>query len=1132
MDPATGEKQRKLAVAAREAGMADNGLSENSVRVLERRYLAKDQKGRVTENPAGMFRRVAGNLSQAELGYGASEELRSQVEEEFHQVMSQLEFLPNSPTLMNAGRELQQLSACFVLPIEDSLDSIFGAVKQTALIHKSGGGTGFSFSRLRPAGDLVGSTGGVASGPVSFIGAFDAATDVVKQGSARRGANMAILNVDHPDILEFIRVKRDPGKLVNFNISVAITGEFMEKVKQGEDYDLINPRSGEVTGQLNSKEVFDEIVESAWATGDPGLVFLDRMNQGNPNPQLGQIESTNPCVTGDTLIYTSTGMQRAGDLYRAQAPPAVATDGRFVNKTFQQASPVFFSGVKPVYRLTTHEGYEVRVTGDHRIMTESGWVHAEDLQPDQAIHILNREGGFGPHGSREMGELLGWLVGDGTLNRRMAVLSFFDRKKELAPDFDTMMEQNVPEPVGPRRNYSISVAELPERNEARVQSTRFLKVAEEYGITPSNKHIVPERVLTGTREMQAGFLRSLFSADGHVNQPTGRGAGIHLTSISRQMLLDVQRLLLNHGIASRIYFDRRAAGTKELPDGQGGSQTHQTKAYHELLISKDNLPRFRDRIGFLDGFKQGLLDTTMGSYKREPQPEHFTARFKELVPDGIEEVFDLTEPVTHSFIANGIVVSNCGEQVLLPYESCNLGSVNLARMLRVTDEETLEIDWERLRRVIRTGVRMLDNVIDMNEFPILEIEEMSRKTRRIGLGVMGWADTLVMLGIKYDSEEALELAHLVMGFIQEETHRASGDLAEERGNFPAWEGSIYEDPMRNSAPVTIAPTGTISIIAGASSGIEPLFALSYVRNVMDGTRLVEVNPNFEAVAIGEGFHTPELMERLAETGSLKDLDPVSSTGQAVPEWVREIFRTSHDISPDWHVLMQSAFQAHTDNSVSKTINLPADATREDVKNAYLLAYMTNCKGITVYRDGSKAEQVLSAGAATTADTKVRGPLERPRLMTGVTERFRTAHGNMYVTLNYDQPNHPFEIFTNLGKAGGCDSAQLEAVSRLASLCLRSGVNPSELMRNLQGITCCPAWDNGVLIRSTPDAVALMLRRHGNIDRSAMESQPENSPQRSIIEASRLKCPDCNTLVEFREGCETCPAPGCGWSRCY
>ena len=1101
MDPETGQKQKKLAVAARETGMADSGLSENAVKVLERRYLAKDKKGKVTETPSGMFRRVARNLSLAELGYGASEEIRRQVEDDFHQVMSGLEFLPNSPTLMNAGRELQQLSACFVLPIDDSLDSIFSTVKQTALIHKSGGGTGFSFSRLRPAGDTVGSTGGVASGPVSFIGAFDATTDVVKQGSTRRGANMAILNVDHPDVLEFIRVKRVPGKLVNFNISVGITGEFMEKVKRGEEYDLINPRSGEVTGQLNAKEVLDEIVESAWATGDPGLVFLDRMNEANPNPQLGKIESTNPCVTGDTLIYTSKGMQRAVDLHNEQAPLAVATDGRFGRWTFQKASNVFSSGMKPVYRLTTHEGYEVRVTGDHQIMTKSGWTKAKNIQPGQAICILNRVGGFGSHGSEEMGELLGSLVGDETPKCRTAVLSFFEREKEPAPDLEDI------------------------------------------------KHNVPEKVLTGTREMQTGFLRGIFSAHGHVNQPIDGEAVIHLTSISRQMLLGLQRLLLNLGITSRIYCDHQDAEAKELPNGQEGSQTCQTKACHEMLISKYNLPQFQARIGFLDGFKQGLLDTILESHHPRPPLEHFTARFKELVPDGLEEVFDLTEPVTHSFIANGVVVSNCGEQILAPYESCNLGSVNLARMLGINNEETLEIDWERLRRVIYTGVRMLDNVIDMNQFPIKEIEEMSRKTRRIGLGIMGWADALIQMGIQYDSEEALELAHQVMGFIQEETHRASGILAEERGNFPAWEGSIYEEPMRNSAPVTIAPTGTISIIAGASSGIEPLFALSYVRTIMDGTRMVEINPHFEALAIGEGFHTPELMERIAETGSLKDLvDPESSTGQTPPQWVGEIFRTSHDISPDWHVLMQSAFQAHTDNSVSKTINMPADATREDVKNAYILAYMTNCNGITVYRDGSKAEQVLSAGAAgqeaATADTGVRGPQERPRVMTGVTERFRTGHGNMYVTLNFDRPNHPFEIFTNLGKAGGCDSAQLEAVSRMASLCLRSGVDPVEIIQNLQGITCCPHYDNGVLIRSTPDAMAHMLRRHGSNDSDATEAQTETQKetqteskqkhwsQRSLIEASRLKCPDCNTLVEYREGCETCPDPSCGWSKCY
>ena len=1120
----------RMAQAVRETGINHRELTDNARAVLQRRYLGKDREGNVLEDPEGMFLRVAKNLSQAELEYGASEEERQAAEDEFNGVMSRLEFLPNSPTLMNAGRELQQLSACFVLPVEDSLDSIFDTVRKTALIHKSGGGTGFSFSKLRPKGDVVGSTGGVASGPVSFIAAFDAATEVVKQGSTRRGANMAILNVDHPDILEFIRVKRDPEKLVNFNISVGATKEFMERVREREYYDLINPRSGEITGQLNAREVFDEIVESAWATGDPGLIFLDRINEDNPNPQLGEIESTNPCVTGDTLVYTRDGLRRARDLHEEQVPPEVTVDGRMGDGGFKPASAVFNSGRKRVHRLRTQEGYEVRLTADHRVMTNEEWVAAGDLKPGQEIHILDQSGGFGRDGSEEMGQLLGWLIGDGTLKKDVAVLSFFGRKRKLAPVFAGMMNRAVPEPAGTRRNYHIGVAQLEARDESRVSSSRFLRIAAEYGLLPGNKHIVPEKVLTGSREMQAGFLRGLFSADGHVSHPTGMGTGIHLTSISRQMMIDVQRLLINFGIACRIYFDRRPAGVKELPNGRGGTQEYNTKAYHELLISKDNLLIFQDEIGFLDEHKTGLLQEALNSYRKFPKWEKFTARFKELVPEGIEEVYDLTEPDTHSFIANGIVVSNCGEQMLLPHESCNLGSVNLARMVRY-EGGIPEVDWERLARVIRTGVRMLDDVIEMNTFPIPEIEEMNRRTRRIGLGVMGWADLLVQLGVRYDSDEALAMAGRVMKFIQDKTHEASGELAEERGAFPEWKNSIYKQPMRNSAPVTIAPTGTISIIAGASSGVEPLFALSYVRNVMDGTRLVETNPYFEAVARQEGFHSPELMERLARTGSLEGMDEA-------PAWVRDVFRVSRDISPRWHVLMQTAFQAHTDNAVSKTINMPASATREDVGDAYTLAYMTNCKGITIYRDGSKERQVLSTGADRESGDEremTRTSRDRPRTMTGLTERFRTGHGNMYVTLNFGESGKPFEIFTNLGKAGGCDSAQLEAVSRLASMALRSGVDPAEIIHNLQGITCCPAWDDGTQIRSAPDAMAHMLKRHysgsSEEDGSGGNGSAGEETRREVVGYGRLRCPDCNARVEFREGCETCTGPACGWNRC-
>ena len=790
------ERRRRISTALEAAGIAQQTnersteLTDNANVVLERRYLSKDREGNILEDSVGMVRRVARNLSEADLNYGATEEERQTTEDKFFQAMRRLEFLPNSPTLMNAGRELQQLSACFVLPVDDALDSIFDKVKQTALIHKSGGGTGFSFSRLRPEGDVVGSTGGVASGPVSFIRAFDAATDVVKQGGTRRGANMGILNVDHPDVEKFIKSKEDGLNLSNFNISVAVDSDFMERVKAGQEYDLVNPRTGQVTGQRNAKEVFDLLTNMAWKTGDPGLVFLDLINRDNPNPQLGEIESTNPC----------------------------------------------------------------------------------------------------------------------------------------------------------------------------------------------------------------------------------------------------------------------------------------------------------------------------------------------------------------------------GEQPLLPYESCNLASINVARMVTIADGDTV-INWERLDETIEVAVHLLDNVIDMNHYPIPNIEEMSKKTRRIGLGVMGFSDLLIQLGIRYDSEEALQTAEDLMRRIQERTHQASSDLALVRGSFPAWEGSIYNRPgpdgavrpMRNSAPTTIAPTGTISIIAGASSGIEPLFALSYVRNVMDNTKLVEGNPYFEAVARQEGFYSEELMEDLARTGSLEHLD--------IPQWVKEVFRVSHDIAPEWHVKMQGAVQKYVDNSVSKTINFPNDATVGEVAGAYMLAYELGCKGITVYRDGSKSGQVLSTGetgqkTSENVDTEVAlTPRQRSQSIRGVTERVRTGHGNMYVTINFDEANTPFEVFGNLGKAGGCDSAQLEAISRLVSLALRSGIEPSTVIDQLRGITCCPAWDEGTLVRSGPDAVALAMERHitGGHEHVEAGDSPESNgvqlkftPQlvasgngngnghaKEMINAR--KCPECNTPVIFEEGCMKCIA--CGWNKC-
>ncbi|PKL48961.1 MAG: ribonucleoside-diphosphate reductase, adenosylcobalamin-dependent [Nitrospira bacterium HGW-Nitrospira-1] len=737
------------------------GLTPNSLKVLEKRYLQKDEEGKPTETPEELFRRVAKTIASADLMYGKAEAEVMLVEEDFYAMMTSLDFLPNSPTLMNAGRRLGQLSACFVLPIEDSMESIFEAVKHTAIIHKSGGGTGFSFSNLRPGGDIVGSTKGVSSGPISFMTVFDTATEAVKQGGTRRGANMGILRVDHPDILNFISSKDDNSRFNNFNISVAITDTFMQAVRENSAYDLINPRTKKKTLSLNSREVFDIIVNHAWKNGEPGLVFIDRINSTNPTPKLGAIEATNPC----------------------------------------------------------------------------------------------------------------------------------------------------------------------------------------------------------------------------------------------------------------------------------------------------------------------------------------------------------------------------GEQPLLPYESCNLGSINLARM--VIDSE---VDYTRLKRLVWKSVHFLDNVIDVNKYPLQKIADITLANRKIGLGVMGWADMLIQMGAPYNSDKAIQLASEVMGFISREAHNASAALAEERGVFPNYAGSIYDGRMkqRNATVTTIAPTGTLSILAGCSSGVEPLFAVSYVRTVMEGTKLLEVNPYFEKAAHERGFWSRELMEEIAQKGSLHDFTEI-------PEDIRAVFLTAHDISPRDHIAMQAAFQKYVDNAVSKTVNFSHNATTKDVEDVYLFAYELGCKGVTVYRDGSREEQVLSTGstkqtalkeAAPAAPKTKIVPRERPEANIGKTRRMKTGCGTIYITVNEDEHGSLFEVFTHMGKAGGCASSQAEAIGRLVSLALRSNIEPDAIISQLKGITCHQQiWSNGGKITSCSDAIAKALEKYTEKDSNGNGNGNRRHSEAMLMGA----CPECGGSVEHEGGCAVCHS--CGFTKC-
>lgn len=1062
-------------------------LSPNATIVLEKRYLAKNEKGEVIESPEDMFSRIAKYIASADFLYGKTADDVARAATEFYEVMVGLEFMPNSPTLMNAGRPLGQLAACFVLPVEDSMDGIFDSIKNMALIHKSGGGTGFSFSRLRPKNDMVRSTAGVSSGPVSFMRIFNTATETVKQGGTRRGANMAILDVTHPDILEFITAKEDSTSLTNFNISVALTDSFMKAVENDEDYDLVNPRTGAPVWRLSAREVFALIVKKAWQNGEPGIVFIDTINEHNPLKKIGRIESTNPCVAGDTWVHTDNGPSKAVEL---TGKPFMA---RIDGKGFASAREGFFkTATKQVYRVKTTEGFTIRVTFDHPVLCvrkktryslETVWKAAGDLRPGDSV-VLNdhRNNSQWPgKGGREEGYLLGLRIGNGTLIQDKAVIPVW----------------------------------MEERHEG----------------------IMEEALEKTSSDFYSGFLRGFFDTGGSVQGSMRKGASIGLSQSNLERLEALQRMLLRLGIVSKIVRGRRKKWVTLLPDGRENQKAYSTRARHELIISGENIQRFADVVGFSHGKKKAKLASTLELYKRRLNRERFIARVESIAPDTVEDVYDVRIPGAHLFDANGVKVHNCGEQPLLPYESCNLGSINLTCVLS-RHNGGYAVDYEKLKKLTRTAVHFLDNVIDLNRYPLSDIGDTTRANRKIGLGVMGFADMLIRLGIPYDSDEAVTLAGEIMAAIQEESKAASRELAKERGAFPNFERSDYavrgEEPLRNATTTTIAPTGTISIIADTTSGIEPIFALAFVRNVLDNDSLVEVNPFFEEMARREGFYSDDLMKRIAREGSVAEIDEV-------PADIRKVFVTAHDISPEAHVEIQAAFQRHVDNAVSKTVNFPHSATVEDIERVYTLAYRLGCKGVTVYRDGSRENQVLEVKrgdeAAVSDGVPGRHITPRPRneVTWGSTRKMTTGCGALYVTINEDERGL-FEVFATMGKSGGCAASQTESVSRLISLSLRCGIEPEQIIKQLKGVRCPnQAWEKGGRIYSCADAIAKALERHLNMDsrktangsESAKNAAETNGKGSDVVMVG--VCPECYGPLEFESGCSVCRV--CGFSRC-
>jgi len=989
-------------------------LSVNALKVIANRYLLHNEKtDEILETPEDMFKRVAVALAKIEKKYGASQKKINDLGEKFYEMMVSFEFLPAGRTLANAGTPQPVVSNCIVLHIDDSMEGIFQTLKDASLLQQAGSGLGFPFHMLRPAGSVAKKTRGVASGPVSFLKVYNQAFGVIKQ-QGRHGANMGVMRVDHPDILDFIHCKEKEGEINNFNISIAVTDEFMQQVesKSKEPWmctfkgkkmfpqRVTRDERGVVLSakevKVTAEEIMYEIVSSAWSNGEPGIIFIDEVNRTNPLPGAGRIESCNPCVVGDTLVSTENGFVKIKELannYNAGQESYINIDSRAPIQLYQdegntilmqmtkekiflnQMSRAMKTGVKEVYRLVTKEGYEVIATANHKLLTTEGWIPLINCLNKEILiqagegnfnqnyklpfEVINEfEGGngrtyrykFPKEWSKELGQMLGWIVGDGWIRDKhkqyMVGFTFGKNDQEILKKLKRFVNEI----------YGLQREEINrERNTAHLMygSKHFVDYIKKLGVDTSmsdNKR-VPETIFSAPRDVTIGFLQALFTAEGTVrDNPKSNSSWIALTSKSKRLLQDVQLLLLNFGIKSQI-FNRSRPKRERLFKYK--NKKRETVFYgsdgilYELGIFSEGREKFRNQIGFLTKAKQKKLDSIR--FKRFYK-QNFTAKAIEMIPLGKKDVYNLTEPLTHSMICNGLVLRQCGEQFLHDGDVCNLGSLNLDKFVKDG-----KVDWDRLREVVRLGTRLLDNVVDITDFPVDKINKVFRSNRRIGLGLMGFADMLFQLNIPYNSEEGLKTASKVMKFITDESHKMSEELAKEKGVFPNYNNSIWKQKgikMRNAATTTIAPTGSISMVVDVSSGLEPYFALAYIKEVMGGEKMFYTNRHLEKNLRDKEIFTERLAMKIAQAGTVQNIDEI-------PKDIKKVFIGALDITPADHVKMQAAFQKYVDNSISKTINFPNSSPQSDVLDAYILAWRMKCKASTVYREASRKTEVLS-----------------------------------------------------------------------------------------------------------------------------------------------------------------------------